>query len=112
MASELFELVRSLHLDNAKHVRRKRRLCDYSVAQCTNHLLEEAVEVQAEILASGIPYVHRCSSWSAEKLSNKNQIVEEMGDALAVMYHLMIRLELSLESVEERAVLKLRETFV
>lgn len=101
--SELFKLVQRLHKANAFHIKRGRRILSYSVADNSNHLLEEAVEVQAEVLA------HPDSGCTSIRGTDK--ALEELGDTLGVLYHLMIRLGFSLDEVEAVTMKKYSEIF-
>ena len=106
--SALFNLVKTLHNCNALHVRRNKHLQSWSVAENSNHLIEEVVEIQAEVFKipdmSNLPIV-------AVNGRTRKKLVEEIGDALAVMYNLMYRCDITESEVNHVAVAKLNETF-
>ncbi len=102
----LFDKVIRLHNLNAKHIKRGIRLLDYTIADNTCHLIEEAAEIQAEILPSGFAWASSTGNYNVTK-----EMYEEIGDTLSVLYHLIVRLGMSLEEVEKAACKKLETVF-
>lgn len=98
-----------VHLNhvNAIHVNRGFRLQEVSIAVCSNHMIEEAVEAQAEILSLGI------NNYNSTTLSpgSKELIVEELGDMQVCYHHLLVKLGITPEEVELAAVKKLEKNF-
>ena len=106
--SQLYDEVLRLHQANAIHIRKGFHLLDASIADCTNHLLEETVEAQAEVLSvlclAGLSHVEY---WG----DNRASVIEELGDARSVYLHLLIRMGLTEEDVDKIALEKLARSF-
>lgn len=92
--AELLELVDELHRNNAMHIRRGFRLQDADVMVCTNHLIEEVVELQAECITQ-----------------NREAIIEEASDVMAIFLHLLHMHGVALETVVDMCHSKLRNNF-
>lgn len=91
---ELIDFIIDLHQHGAIHIKRGFSLRDSSKAIASNHLLEEAVELQAETMHG-----------------TEESITEEASDVLAIWLHLLVHCNISFESVVERCHTKLRQTF-
>ena len=90
----LIDLIDDLYKLNAYHIRRGFRLKEGSALIASNHLLEEAIELQAEVIDS-----------------DREAIIEEAGDTLAVFCHLLKRTDISLEEVVESALDKVVRSY-
>lgn len=74
-AEAVLARVRRLYTEHSTHVRRGFSIEDMGLPQVTNHLLEEAVELQAALLNEEGP----------------DAILDEAADVLIVLMHLMIK---------------------
>jgi phosphoribosyl-ATP pyrophosphohydrolase len=92
---ELDQEIRQLREVNAYHVKRGFRLDDVPLGFITNHLLEEAVEFQAEMLFS----------------RNMDSVKEEAADTLLCFLHALQAGCVSLRDVLDVAGEKLSKTF-
>ncbi len=95
-AEFLMDQIRELRDNNYRHKRRGFRLKAVSPEFLTVHLLEEAVELQAEVLTGG----------------TRTQIVDEAGDVLCVFLHLLIAKGIPLHDVVSHAMEKLDRALV
>ena len=91
---QLVNRVRELHEQGAYHKKRGFSLKNTKLSVATNHLIEEAAELQAEILDG----------------SSKNQI-EEAADVLLVYLHLLKISQLEFNDVVKFAADKLEQNF-
>jgi phosphoribosyl-ATP pyrophosphohydrolase len=91
----LLILVQELHDNGALHKKRGFSLHDSTPELAANHMIEEAVELQAE----------------ATIARNRDGVVEESADVLATWLHLLIHCDVSFEEVVVRCMEKLRDTF-
>lgn len=92
---ELLILVQKLHDDGAIHKKRGFSLHDSTRELAANHMIEEAVELQAEATIS----------------HDRAGIVEESADVLATWLHLLIHCDVPFEEVVSRCMTKLEDTF-
>src|SRR5688500_14121464 len=83
MIEELLKKVAHLHHAGAYHRRRGFSLADSTPLLCTNHLLEETVEFQGEACITG----------------DREAMIAEAGDVLAIFCHALVLLNISLEEV-------------
>lgn len=91
----LIQLVSDLYENNAIHVKRGFRLrTEGSNLVASNHLIEEAVELQAELIAE-----------------NREATVEEAGDLLTLMCHILKRNNISIEEIAASAVEKVARSY-
>jgi len=88
--SYIQQRIKQLKRNNAVHVKRGYCINDISVELQSNHLLEEVVELQAEILAN-----HH------ERNPNAEKIVKEACHVYACFIHLMVRLGIDFRQLEE-----------
>lgn len=95
-AEILTSAIRDMRDNNFRHKRRGFRLRDATPEFLTVHLLEEAVELQAEVIVS----------------KDRAKIVDEAGDVLCVFLHLLIASDISLYEVTDHALRKLKEALV
>jgi len=91
---ELYEYVEWLHKVDAYHRKRGFRLSEASDTICTNHLIEEAVELQAEVLND-----------------DDAGIVNECSDLMACVIHLLVSRNISIDDVQHAALKKLGSVF-
>jgi len=91
---KLIDLVDLLYEHNAYHVKRGFRINESSPLIASNHLLEEAVELQAEVIEA-----------------DREAIIEESGDLLALFCHLIKQTDITLEEVVDSAVNKLNKAY-
>lgn len=92
--SALVDLVVNLHDEGAIHKKRGFSLHDVSVVDISNHLLEETVELQAEVMHG----------------THKEQL-DEAADTLAVYLHLLVASGLPPDDVIDRCISKLNHNF-
>ena len=92
---KLIEYIDELHDTNAIHIKRGFCLQEANPIFATIHMLEEAVELQAEVCCDG----------------PREAVVEEAADTLACYLHLLRILDISAEEVEERAIEKLKSVY-
>lgn len=86
----LIDTIERLYEIDAIHIKRGFRVkTDGNKLVASNHLLEEAVELQAEVM-----------------VDNREAIVEEAGDLLTLIVHLLKRCDISFDEVIESAVEK------
>ncbi len=71
----VLERVKQLYTDRSLHIRRGCRIDEMELPQITNHLLEEAVELQAALLNAESP----------------EAVLDEAADVLIVFMHIIIR---------------------
>lgn len=83
--------VQRLHNAGAYHKRRGFSLADSTKIMCSNHILEECTELQAEACIT----------------ENREAIVEEAGDVIATYLHLLCLCGISLEEVADKCLEKL-----
>ena len=86
--------VARLHNLGAMHIRRGFRLSDATPELAANHLLEEGVELQAEIMNG-----------------DRQAMLAEASDLLAVLTHLLHMLEIPIENVAAAALAGLSKNF-
>ena len=92
---KLIEKVRQLYEADAIHIKRGFRVrTEGSLMVASNHLIEEAVELQAELL-----------------FGEKPAQVEEAGDLLTLFCHILKRGDISLEEVVDSAVEKAERNY-
>lgn len=91
----LLALVQELHDNGAIHKKRGFSLHDSTAELSANHMLEEAVELQAE----------------ATIARNRDGVVEESADVMATWLHLLIHCDVAFEEVVARCMEKLGDTF-
>lgn len=94
--SDVWAEVEKLVTSRAKHVRRELIIADATNEQIVTHLLEECVELQEALLLK----------------RDRNQIIEEAGDALAILLHLMIAYYATEGQFAAATLDKLRNTFI
>lgn len=94
MLNELVAEVAKLHQLGAYHIKRGFSLKDSKLTTASNHLIEEAVELQAEVLDGDI-----------------DSKIEEAADVLLVFLHLLKISKISLNDVIAFAFKKLTRTF-
>ncbi len=90
----LFEYTKQLHKDGAYHKKRGFSLHNVPLGVSTNHLIEESVELQAEVLYGDTP-----------------KQLEEAADVLCCYFHVLIDSGLSPADVAVRAREKLESVF-
>lgn len=103
----LFEAVKSLHYKDAIHVKRGYKLSEASIADNANHLIEEAVEVQAELLKG----LREGLTWYSLQHPLSKDLRQELADLAIVYNHLLVRLNLTPKDVEVEALAKLKDAF-
>ena len=91
---ELLSLIDELYEVNAYHVKRGFRLKEATSLMVSNHLLEEAVELQSEIMAN-----------------NREAIVEEAGDVIVLFARVLRTTDVGLDEVLTFATKKLNKIF-
>jgi phosphoribosyl-ATP pyrophosphohydrolase len=91
---ELYDFVEELHKRDAIHIKRGFRLSEASDVVNANHLLEEAVELQAEVISG-----------------NKKAILEESADVLACFLHLLVRQGINIDELCSITKTKLEKVF-
>lgn len=92
---KLTDFVRHLHKNGARHKNRGFSLHDSNRYLASNHMLEEAVELQ-----------------SAAQFEDRQAVVEEGGDMLAVFLHLLLHCGVDFNEVVDECYRKLDEVFV
>jgi phosphoribosyl-ATP pyrophosphohydrolase len=93
--NRLIAKVKTLYELDAIHIKRGFRLrTEGSVSVASNHLIEEAVELQAELL------------WG-----KREAIVEEAGDLLTLFCHILKRTDISLDEVVNSALEKAEKSY-
>jgi phosphoribosyl-ATP pyrophosphohydrolase len=92
---ELVKFVKELHYRNAIHKKRGFRLQDSTKLMASSHMLEEAVELQAEACIE----------------NHHDGIVEESADVLATWLHLLLHCEVEMQEVIDKCVEKLLDIF-
>lgn len=92
---ELIALVKELHDKNAYHRKRGFQLQDSTKILASSHMLEEAVELQAEACIE----------------EDHDGVIEESSDVLATWLHLLLHCEVDFQEVIDRCVVKLLDTF-
>ena len=91
----LEQLINEYNKDRVYHIKRGFCISDVTLETITCHLLEEAVELQAECILGGtIP-----------------QVRKEAADVLIIFLHLLHKCNISFVEVEKEAEVKLSETF-
>ena len=93
---ELIALVAELRDKNAYHRKRGFQLQDSTSTLISNHLLEEAVELQAEACIE----------------ENREGVIDESSDVLATFLHLVLHCKVDFQEVINRCTEKLLKTFV
>jgi phosphoribosyl-ATP pyrophosphohydrolase len=93
--NELINLIRYLIDENAIHKKRGFSLQESTLELAANHLIEEAVELQAEATIS----------------RNRDGIVEESADVLATWLHLLLLCGVSFDEVVDKCAKKLNQEF-
>jgi NTP pyrophosphatase (non-canonical NTP hydrolase) len=91
-----YELVQHMHQTPHYHIRRGFRLDEASLLFACNHLLEEGVELAAELLP--------------EK-PDHDKVMKELADVLGVFFSICVKLGVSPQMVSAVAETNLRETF-
>lgn len=92
---KLIEKVKQLYEADAIHIKRGFRVqSEGSLMVASNHLIEEAVELQAELL-----------------FGEKPAQIEEAGDLLTLFCHILKRGDISLEEVVEAALAKAEKNY-
>ena len=94
--AELGFLIDYLHNVDAIHVKRGFKLSEATALDASNHMLEEAVELQAEVIAGD---------------GSPESVVEEAADTLICYLHLLKRMGVKVDDVTDRAYNKLLEVF-
>lgn len=92
---ELYKEVKRLHDVNAYHKRRGFRLAETSRMMCSNHLLEEVSELQAEACIT----------------EDKKAITDEAGDVMATFLHLIYICDIDFDDVANMCLQKLDKYF-
>ena len=92
---ELIAFVQELHDRNAYHRKRGFQLQDSTKMLASSHMLEEAVELQAEACIE----------------EDRDGVIEESSDVLATWLHLLLHCEVSFQEVIDRCTEKLLDTF-
>lgn len=92
--ADIIDLVKHLHAERAMHVKRGFCLSDLDVERTSNHLLEEAIELQAEVLEG-----------------HRDGVVDESADVLATWLHLLQYQKIDFQEVLERCRQKLLDVF-
>lgn len=100
---DLMLQVAGLIRNNAMHRRRELKLQDATIATCTNHIIEEAVEIQAAALDP------RCLNAPSPA---RTALIEEIGDLLGVLCHLMVMANIPAKSVMQWEANKLERIFI
>lgn len=98
---KLYNEIYKLHQQGAYHVKRGFSLKDASALTASNHLIEEAVELQAEVTL-GNTHIDIIAYEKA---------VEEAADVLLVFLHLTVVANLSLYHIIKKAKEKLKQNF-
>lgn len=93
--SDLLELIDNLNRGGAYHIRRGFSLADTTPLLCTNHLLEEVVELQAEVCIS----------------KDREATLDEASDVLAIFLHFIHINDIDLEMLATRCMEKLQANF-
>ncbi len=92
---EIVMTIRGMIEGGAYHKKRGFSLCDCSSTDVSIHLIEEVVELQAEVLVT----------------KDKEAVLEEAADVLATFIHLLEIEDISLREVAKRCEDKLFEIF-
>lgn len=92
---KLISLVRTLVATGAYHRKRGFSLSDSTPTIASTHMLEEAVELQAEVLITG----------------DREAIIEESSDLLATWLHLLLQCDVEFETVVDKCIQKLHSVF-
>lgn len=92
---KLIALVKELHDKGSYHKKRGFSLRDSTAQLASNHMIEEAVELQAE----------------ATITHDRDATIEESADVLATWLHLLLHCEIVFQEVVDRCDSKLREIF-
>lgn len=87
--------VQELHDQGAIHKKRGFSLQDATTGLAANHLIEETVELQAEATIS----------------EDREGVIDESADVLAVFLHLLILCDVSFDEVVARCMDRLKEAF-
>lgn len=96
--ARLLDMIDTLIETGAYHKRRGFKLADASPIFTGNHLIEEAAELQAEVILS-------------EALDNYNAVVEEAADTLLCLLHIIKLMRIEPAMVIAIAQSKLSDTF-
>ena len=91
---ELIKKLKAMHETPHYHKKRGFLLGTASPEMVSCHFLEEAVELQAEVI-----------------VNNREGIFEEAGDTLLMLLQLFLTLDLDLDQVEAAALVKLKAAF-
>ena len=92
--NDLIEYISELHRNNAIHIKRGFRLQDATPLIASNHLIEETVELQAEVICG-----------------NEDGIIDEASDALACLLHLLEMKKITLDVIAKHSKQKLIKVF-
>lgn len=96
--ARLIDMIQTLIDNGSYHKRRGFRLADATPLFTSQHLLEEALELHAEIIASA-------------DHENSEAILEEAADTILMFLHLIQQQNISLPTLLEAAQRKLAATF-
>jgi phosphoribosyl-ATP pyrophosphohydrolase len=91
---QLEALIHRLHEQGAVHVKRGYSICAATPAVISNHLIEEATELQAACL-----------------FESREQQLEEAGDLLAILVHLLQEHKMTLDQVAVQAIQKINQVW-
>ena len=95
---DLLDYVEELHQKDAIHVRRGFKLSQATALDASNHLLEEAIELQAEVIQN-------------QEFGYTDDMLDEASDVLVCYLHLLRRKCMPLSKVAEHAKEKLQRAF-
>lgn len=101
MIKKLFNKIDKLHQQGAYHVKRGFSLKDSTPLTASNHLIEEACELQAEVTTGD----------TLTDVFAYEKAVEEAADVLLVFLHLVVVANLSIYHVIKTAKQKLKKNF-
>lgn len=92
----LVEDITKLHASGAYHIKRGFRLNELPIQIAGNHLIEEAAELQAELLT---------------KNYDKKLVTEEASDVLTLLLRILVAADIKLPAVVREARKKLKSRF-
>lgn len=107
---KIWRRVCKLHEQGAYHVKRGFCLRDSLPFTASNHLIEEATELQAEVVERQINYLNQ--KWTEDDdADNYNRSIEEAADVLLVFLHLILVSNLRFKDILKFAWKKLNKNF-
>lgn len=104
---DLWDKIEELHHQNAYHRKRGFRINDLSPAMQSCHLLEETVELQAEVLSTARGLTTGTDAITTD--THLDSITKEASHVLACFLHLLQKHGLSLEEVAVEAIRMCRQ---